>query len=200
MRYSVLWLLAIISSFPASAQSLEETALTLQFGGRTAAIRQEGAGVIVVEASNMEIRVIDAEKCVVRLTDRNRPAFTDMHMDWSGPPIRMENTNALYEESYFGRVVPQDVKKAPDIRGTRNGVVVEQIVDGKWRLPGSPGDEVRCYFWPNKTKSCQDHIDIERISPAENSLSKADDTARVDRALVHLYADLCKGAQKRVPF
>ncbi|WP_452181344.1 hypothetical protein [Heyndrickxia sporothermodurans] len=201
MRTSELLLLALITASPASAQSLEETVLTLQFGGRTSAIRQEGPGVIVAQANNMEVRVFDADKCIVRLTDRDRPAFSEIQMNWSGPPTRSENMNALYKEMYLGRVIPSDIKKVAGYQSmSADGLETRPLPDATWRLPGSPGDEVWCNIFPGKTKYCQDHIDIERISPIRNLPGQADATARTDRALVHLYADLCKGAPKRVPF
>ncbi|WP_156647825.1 hypothetical protein [Methylobacterium sp. Leaf87] len=150
---------------------------------------------------NVEARVVDAAECSVRITDRNRPASKTIRGEWDDKPATPSpNTDGLYRELYLGRVVAQDIKKVPQVLGTRNGVVVEQIVDGKWRLAGSPGDDLWCIFWPDGRKSCSDNIEFERMSVVRNLPDQEERTKRVDRALVHLYGDLCKGAQKRVPF
>ena len=188
MRISALLIVAAITASPATAQSLEETVLTLEREGAVSSIRQEGPGVIVAD-DFIEVRVLDPAACAVRITQRDHT-----------PDKSMAEFMATHKEVYLGRVIPGDIKKAPQVLGTRNGVVVEKMDDAQWRLPGSPGDEVRCQFWPKMHKTCWDHIEYSRLSMARNLPDWNERTTRIDRALVHLYADLCKGAQKRVPF
>ena len=199
MRLLAIVLALVVGAGTAEAQSLEEAVLALQFGGRTAGVRQESPGV-AVSSNGIEARVVDAANCVVRVTDRNRPAYVETRRGWDGPSVREENTSAKYDEWYLGRVIPSDVRKVEGYKSmSRDGVDTRPLADANWRLAGSPGDEVWCNFWPDATKHCVDHRDVERIAPW-NSPTQDEDTQRVDRALTHIYADLCKGAPKRVPF
>lgn len=198
---TIAMVVAIAWGSGATAQSLEETILPLQRSGAQSTVRREGPNVIRVEGLNWEVRVTDLAACTVRITDRSRPAESQIRSDWgTGPVTPSPNLDALYKELYLGRVIPSDTKKVPQVVSTRNGVVVEQIVDANWRLAGSPGDEVWCQFWPDGRKTCSDYLLAERISIVRSLPDQDERTARVDRALVHLYADLCKGAVKRVPF
>ncbi|MCJ2074478.1 hypothetical protein MKK68_02225 [Methylobacterium sp. E-016] len=199
------WTLAVVAAIAwsggATAQSLEETVLPLQRSGAQSMVRREGPDVVVVDGLNWEVRVTDPAACTVRITDRSRPAESRIRSDWGTGPVKPSpNLEALYKEIYLGRVIPGDINKVPQVISTRNGVVVEQIVDANWRLAGSPGDEVWCQFWPDGSKSCSDSLTVERISIARGLPDQDERTTRVDRALVHLYGDLCKGAAKRVPF
>ena len=201
MRYSGLLLLALMTASPASAQSLEETVLTLERGGAQSKITSEGPGVVVASDINLEVRVIDPAACSVRITQRSRePLKISGSWDKSEPTVDMSEFMATHKEVYLGRIIPSDLKKVPEILGTRNGVVVEKIDDARWRLSGSPGDEVWCQFWPKNPKTCWDHVEYSRLSVVRDLPDWNERAARVDRALVHLYADLCKGAAKRVPF
>lgn len=203
MRHALClaWAIALIGCPAASAQSLEESVLTLERSGAASKIRREGPGLIVAEDINLEVRVVDAVACTVRLTDRSRPEFTTITGEWDSAPAKPSpNLGATHREIYFGRVIPADIKKIPQVLGTRNGVVVEKLDDAQWRLPGSPGDEIWCSFSPDKTKTCWDEKEYSRISIVRGLPDQRERTGRVDRALVSIYADFCKGAQKRVPF
>lgn len=193
--------IALTVAAPAKSQSLEETVLTLQRSGAQSTVRREAPNIVVVDDLNWEIRVVDPAACTVRITDRNRPAESQIRTGWGAGPVKPSpNLDSVYKELYLGRVIPADIKKVPQILGTRGGVVVEQITDANWRLPGSPGDEVWCQFWPDGSKTCWDHIETTRILMGRSAPDQSERTTRVDRALVHLYADLCKGSAKRVPF
>ncbi len=158
-------------------------------------------GVVVASDINLEVRVIDPAACSVRITQRDRePLTVSGSWDKSEPAVDMSEFTATHKEVYLGRVIPGDIKKVPEILGTRNGVVVEKIDDARWRLSGSPGDEVWCQFWPKQPKTCWDHVEYSRLSVVRDLPDWTERAARVDRALVHLFADLCKGAAKRVPF
>ena len=200
--FGTVAMLAVIAwSGGAAAQSREETVLPLQRSGAQSTVRREGPNVVVVDGLNWEVRVTDPAACTVRITDRSRPAESRISSEWgTGPSTPSPNLDALYKELYLGRVIPGDIKKVPQVVSTRNGVVVEQIVDANWRLAGSPGDEVWCQFWPDGRKTCSDNLTAERISIVRGLPDQDERTARVDRALGHLYAELCKGAPKRVPF
>lgn len=185
----------------ASAQSLEESVLTLERSGAASKVRREGPGLIVAEDINLEVRVVDAVACTVRITDRSRPELKTITGEWDSTPAKPSpNLDATHHEIYFGRVIAADIKKVPEVLGTRSGVVVEKLDDARWRLSGSPGDEVWCQFWPDKRKTCWDERKYSRISIVRGLPDQEERTGRVDRALVSIYADFCKGAQKRVPF
>jgi hypothetical protein len=199
-RRTVIALAVAIAGGPAAAQSLEETALTLERSGAVSTIVRAGPGVVVADGF-LEARVVDEPSCTVRITRLDRKPYTEMSSGWGdGPTTRSENLDALYKEVHYGRVIPVDMKRVPDVRGTRNGVVVEQTVDGKWRLPGSPGDQVWCQVWPKREPTCWDALEVSRILPPGAVSDSPERTARIDRAMTHLYGDLCKGAPKKVPF
>jgi hypothetical protein len=204
IRYPVIFLpvlAALVAAEPVHAQSLEESVLSLERAGHQSRVRQDGPGIVVADDMNLEVRVVDPAACVVRITNRNRPATRAIPGGWDDKPAEpAPNLDALYQEYHFGRVVTDAIKKVPEVLGTRNGVVVDQLVDAKWRLPGSPGDEVRCQIWPGGRRSCMDYIEFSRLSIVRDLPDQEGRTARVDRALVHVYADLCKGAARRVPF
>ncbi|MHC1999586.1 hypothetical protein ACYQR9_04000 [Methylobacterium sp. CM6241] len=201
-RISIVVLaISLMGHNAASAQSLEETALTLHRSGAASTVKREAPGVVVVADLNWEVRVTNEASCTVRITDRNRPAFKSISGEWDNKPATPSpNTDGLYQELYLGRVVAENIKKVPQVLGTRNGIVVDQMTDAKWRLPGSPGDEIWCIFWPDGRKSCSDNVEFERLSIVRGLPDQDERTARVDRALVHLYANLCKGSQKQIPF
>ena len=200
MRISVVLLLVLSTSGSATAQSLEETVLTLERAGAVSSIRQETPGVIVAD-NLIEVRVVDPATCTVRITQRHsEPTTVGGSWDKNAPAIDVGEFMATHKEVYLGRVIPADIKKVPQVLGTKNGIVVEKLDDANWRLPGSPGDKVWCNFWRNGTKYCKDNLEYSRLSLVRDLPDWNERAARVDRALVHLYADLCKGAQKRVPF
>lgn len=196
---TVIALAVALVAGPAAAQSLEETALTLERSGAVSTIVRTGPGVVVADGF-LEARVVDEPGCTVRITRLDRKPYTEMSSDFGGPVTRSENLDALYREIHFGRVIPGDIKRVPDVLSTRKGVVVEQTVDGKWRLPGSPGDEVWCNVWPKMAPTCSDALEVHRILPPGAVTDGAERAARIDRAMTHLYGDLCKGAPKKVPF
>lgn len=195
-----LALLTVACGRPAAAQSLEETVLPLLRSGAESTFKWKGAG-IVVDGANWEVKVVDPVNCTVRVTYLDWKPYTEIRSGWGedGPVIRSENLNAQYRELYLNRVIPSEIKKVPKVLGTNRGVVVDQIVDGQWNLPGNHGDEVWCQFWPKGNKTCWDKIDVDRV--AVRGLSdERERMMRVDRALTHLYGDLCKGSNKKVPF
>ena len=191
---------ALLSS-GARAQTLEETLLVLVRAGAESAVTREEPGVIGVrDGVDWEVRVVDSVACTVRITDRAWRPTTEMQMSWSSSPTQMDNPAPKGQEFYLGRVVAADVKKVPLIRGTRNGVVVDQLQDALWRLPGSPGDNVMCWLGAKGDKSCSDSVDFSRLMGIDGLPDQAERTTRVDRAMTHLFGDLCKGALRRVPF
>lgn len=201
MRSLSIVLALVLGAGTAEAQSLEDAVLTLHRSGAQSKVRQEAPGVVVAEDINLEVRVVDPTACTVRITDRSRPAMSTISGYWDDKlAAPSPNLNALFVEYHLNRVIPNDVKKVAEVLGARNGVVVDQIPDARWRLPGSPGDEVRCQVWPGERRTCSDSIEFSRISIVRGLPDQEARTARVDRALVRIYADLCKGAVKRVPF
>ncbi|MET7242939.1 hypothetical protein ABZT49_06180 [Methylobacterium sp. EM32] len=201
MRSLLIVIAFVAGTGTAEAQSLEEAVLTLHRSGAQSKVRQDAPGVVVADDINLEVRVVDPAACTVRVTNRSRPTMRTISGEWDDKPAAPSpNLDALYMEYHLGWVIPDGVKKVSEVLGTRNGVVVDQIPDARWRLPGSPGDEVKCQVWPGGRRTCSDSVEFSRISIVRGLPDQEERTNRVDRALVRIYADLCKGAARRVPF
>jgi len=187
-------------SQPANAQSLEETVLTLYRVGAQSEITKREPGLVLTGGTDsLEIRVVDQERCVVRITDKDRKPTTTLKVDWGGKDvIERPNTDATHEEFFFDRVLTAEITEIPAVEASSTGGVTRQSAEAKWLLPGNDGDELRCVYWPDGRKTCSNKIEFDRTLPSTlRHLPDYEARAwRVDQAVAHLYVHLCKGTNR----
>lgn len=110
--------------------------------------------------------------------------------------------DGLTRTFFLNRVIISEIKK--DSASTRTtDIPIFKKPDYRWVLPGNHGDELVCVtskrFSDGSRPTCRTgEIEFERWSLSNSA--DPDQPARVDRALVHLYANLCKGTHRKTPF
>ncbi|KAA2236427.1 hypothetical protein [Salinarimonas soli] len=178
----------------ATAQPLEDALLTLiRFGAESVIVKREPGLIVTGDSPHVEVRVLDQENCVVRVTDLDWKPTREQKMLWGGPATVVENTDSTHRDYFLGRVIASEIKKVSSVLERVAGRVTRERKDAKWLLVGNHGDETQCIYFPASEKHCTNQIEFDRAD-------EQDRAARSDKALVRIFGDLCRGTTRKTPF
>jgi hypothetical protein len=181
------------------AQPLEESFLTLLHAGAHSVIKKREHGTVVIDdQAKWEVRVLDEASCAVRVTDLEWTPTTEVRSDFRGSTITVEN--ALAHRDYFlDRVIASNIRKISEVLEAVKGRLTRERPDAIWLLAGNYGDELWCSYRPGGKKTCWDKIEFRRGTGID-APDESERIQRVDRAMVRVFGDLCKGAPRKTPF
>ena len=181
MRSIIFVSCLLLLSVEARAQSLEETLATLQ-GVNPSTLHRVDPSTVENGAGGIRFRTVDAAKCIASST---MPPSQGSNV--LGDVLGNIKIGKIVRTYYFNEAIASKTHKD-----------YGENPDDAWIIQGNYGSNVHCDSEDDKNETCSDSAEFLRGPSTLPDYEKQ--ASIIDRAIVHLFADLCKGASQRTPF